>query len=45
MQFFKGVRPPGSGVTDRNKLPCVCWELKPGPLEEHPVLVTAKSSL
>ena len=29
---------PGTGVTDRGELPCRCWELNLGPLEEQPVL-------
>lgn len=33
-----GVRSPGFGVTDSYELPCGCWELNPGPLEERPVL-------
>ena len=27
------------------ELPCGCWELKPGPLEEQPVLLAAEPSL
>ena len=26
------IRSPETGVTDDRKLPCGCWELKPGPL-------------
>ncbi|ERE77141.1 E3 ubiquitin-protein ligase [Cricetulus griseus] len=33
----KGVRSPGTGVTDSCELPCGCWELNRGPLEELPV--------
>ena len=28
------VRSPRTGVTDSCELPCGCWELNPGPLEE-----------
>jgi hypothetical protein len=38
-------RSSGTGVTDGCKLPCGCWELNPGPLEEQPVLVTTEPSL
>jgi hypothetical protein len=41
----KGVRSSGTGVTDRCELPCGCWELNLGPLEEQPVLLTAEPSL
>ena len=34
-----------SKVTDGCEPPCGCWELSPGPLQEHPVLLTTKSSL
>jgi hypothetical protein len=34
----KGIRSPG--ITDRYELPCQCWELNPGPLEEQQVLLT-----
>ena len=27
------------------KLPCVCWEWKPGPLQEQPVLLIVEPSL
>lgn len=30
------------GVTDGCEMPKGCWELDPGPLEEHPVLLTAE---
>jgi len=36
---------PGTGVTDSCELTCGCWELKPGPLEEQPVLLTSEPSL
>ena len=29
------VRSPETGVTDRCKLPCGCWELNPGPPEDQ----------
>jgi hypothetical protein len=37
--------PPGTIVIDSYNLPCVCWELEPGPLEEQPVLLTIELSL
>lgn len=33
------------GATDGCELPCGCWELYPGPLEEQSVLLTAEPSL
>ena len=39
------VSDPGTGVTSTCELPCGCWELNPGPLEEQPVLLTAEPSL
>jgi hypothetical protein len=42
----RGVRSPGTGVTDGCEPPlCGCWELKPGPLQEQPVLLSHLSSL
>jgi hypothetical protein len=41
----EGVRSPGTGIIDNCELPCGCWELNPGPLEEQPVLSTAEPSL
>jgi len=41
----KGVRSPGTGVTDRCELPCGCWELNLGPLEEQLVFLTPEPSL
>ena len=38
-------RSPGTGIRDSCELPCGCWELNPGPLEEQPVLLTAEPSL
>ena len=32
----EGVGSAGTGVTDSCELPCGCWELNPGPLEEQP---------
>lgn len=29
------IRTPGIGITDGCKLPCVCWESNPGPLQEQ----------
>ena len=34
-----------SGVTDSYELPCKCWELNPGLLEEQPLLLTTEPSL
>jgi hypothetical protein len=42
---FEGVIFPGTGVADRCELPCGCWELNSGPLEEQPVLFTAEPFL
>jgi hypothetical protein len=42
----EGVRCPGTEVTDSCELPCGCWELDPGPLEEQQlILLTAEPSL
>lgn len=35
----------GTTVRDNSELPCGCWELNSGPLEEQPVLLTAKPPL
>ena len=40
-----GSRSSGTGVLDVGELPCGCWELNPGPLQEQPVLVPAEPSL
>ena len=32
------VRYPGTEIMDSCELPCGCWELNPGPLEEQPSL-------
>ena len=37
-------RAPGL-ITDGCKLPCGCWELNSGPLEEQAMLLTAEPSL
>jgi len=34
-----------SEITDSYELPCGCWDLNPGSLEEQPVLLTAEPSL
>ena len=39
------VRCPGTGVTDSSELPCGCWDLNPGSLEEQSMLLTAEPSL
>ena len=44
MFIGESVRCPGTGVTDSCELPCGCWELNSGPLEEQPVLLTAEPS-
>ena len=41
----EGVRSPEIGVTGSYELPCECWELNLGPLEEHPMLLTTELSL
>ena len=41
----EGIGSPGTGVTDSCELPCGCWELNPGPLEEQSVLLTTGPSL
>ena len=35
----------GTGITDDRQLPCRCWELNPGPLQEQPVFLTTMPSL
>ena len=35
---------PGTGVTNGCELPCGCWELTPGPLEEQSVILTTEPS-
>ena len=34
----RGVRSPGTGITDSCELPCGCWQLNAGPLQEQQVL-------
>ena len=41
----EGVGYSGAGVTDRCELPCGCWELNPGLLEEQSVLLTTEPPL
>jgi hypothetical protein len=45
VHLFEGARSPGTEVTDSCELPCGCWELNLGPLEEQPVLLTMEPSL
>ena len=35
VHLCEGVRSPGTGVTDKCELPCGCWEMNLGPLEEQ----------
>jgi hypothetical protein len=41
----EGVRSPGTTVIDKCELPCGCWELNLGLLEEQQVLLTTEPSL
>jgi len=41
----EGIRSHGATVIDGCELPCGCWELNPGPLQEQAVLLTAEPSL
>ena len=41
----KGVGSPGTRVTNSCELPCGCWELNPGPLQEQQVFLTTEPSL
>ena len=41
----EGDRSPGTRVMDSCEIPCGCWELNPGLLEEQPVLLTFELSL
>ncbi|ERE74288.1 E3 ubiquitin-protein ligase [Cricetulus griseus] len=45
MGFQEAVGSSGTGVTDSCELPCGCWELNPGPLEEEPGLLTTEPYL
>jgi hypothetical protein len=38
--LYEGVISPETGVADGCELPCGCWELNPGPLEEQLVFLT-----
>lgn len=40
-----GIQSPGTGVTDQCELPCVCWKLDLGPVEEQLVFLTCEPSL
>ena len=40
----EGVREPGTGLTGGCDLPCGCWELNMGPLEEQSVFLTNEPS-
>ena len=40
----EGARSPGIIVTDSCELPCGCWELNPGPLEEQTERLTSVPS-
>lgn len=44
-QKSEGITVLGTVITDGFELPCGCWELKPGPLEEQPLLLTTEPSL
>ena len=39
------VRPLGTGAVDSCELPCRCWDLNLGPLEEQPVFWMAEPAL
>lgn len=41
----KGIRYPGTEVTDGGELPDGHWEANPGPLPEQQLLLTAKPYL
>lgn len=41
----EGVRTPGTGVIDSGELPCGCWLLNLGPLEELSMLLAPEPSL
>ena len=40
----EGVRSPRTGVTGGCELPCGCWELNSGPLEEEHVLLNNQAT-
>jgi hypothetical protein len=39
----KAIRSPRSGVTVSCKVPCRCWKVNPGPLEQSVLLPTEPS--
>lgn len=39
----EGAGAPGAGVSASCHVPCVCWELNPGPLQEQ--VLSTKSAL
>ena len=41
----EGIRSPATGYLDSCELPCGCWELNLGPLEEQSVLLTTEPFL
>lgn len=41
----RGIGFPGTVLTNGFELPCVCWQLKPGPLQEQQVLIGMKPFL
>ena len=45
MKKTECLRSPENEVTNVCEPPCKCWELNSSPLEEQPVLLTAKPSL
>ena len=45
VHWCDGVRSCGTAFSDNCELPCGCWELNPGSLEEQSVLLTAEPSL
>jgi hypothetical protein len=45
VHLCEDVRSPGTGVVDSCELPCGCWKLNLGPLEEQPMLLTAELPL
>ena len=45
VHWCEGVRSPATGSSDSCELPCGCWELNQGSLEEQSVLLTTEPSL
>ena len=45
MWKYEGVRSPGTRITDSCELPCGCWDLNIGPLEEQPMFLITEPSL